>query len=66
MEAADLVRLALPLYGLTDSTLTVLRSLGDTVARVETPAGPTALRVCEPGTAEARLAEVSAFQNAAA
>ncbi|MBB5234580.1 phosphotransferase enzyme family protein [Deinococcus budaensis] len=66
MQSADLVRLALPLHGLTDSPFTVLRSLGDTVARVDTPAGPTVLRVCEPGTAEARLAEVSTFQNAAA
>lgn len=66
MEPADLIRLALPLYGLADSPFTVLRSLGDVVARVETPTGPASLRVCEAGTVAARLAEITAFQNAAA
>ncbi|WP_156103488.1 phosphotransferase enzyme family protein [Deinococcus sp. YIM 77859] len=66
MGPADLIRLALPLYGLASSSFTVLRSLEDIVARVETPAGPTVLRVCAAGTAAARLAEISTFQNAAA
>lgn len=66
MDPADLIRLALPLYGLADSPFAVLRSLGDVVARVEMPTGPASLRVCEAGTVAPRLAEVTAFQNAAA
>ncbi|WP_264776213.1 phosphotransferase enzyme family protein [Deinococcus aetherius] len=66
MEPADLIRLALPLYSLSNSAFTVLRRLGDVVARVDTPAGPVSLRVCTAGTVATRLTEVSAFQNAAA
>ena len=41
----DLIRLALPLYGFQGCEFILLRTLGDSVARVETPDGPRSLRV---------------------
>lgn len=57
----DLIRSALPLYGLQGCEYTLLRTLGDAVARVETPDGPRSLRVNLPGPLE-RLHEICRFQ----
>ncbi len=61
-----LLHAALHLHGLADAPYTLLRTLGDVVAHVETASGARVLRICQPGTTPERLAEVSAFQNAAA
>lgn len=56
----DWIRTALPPYGLESCEFVMLRTLGDAVARVETPGGPRSLRVNLPGSAQ-RQQEIHGF-----
>lgn len=56
----DLIRSALPLYGLQGCEFILLRTLDAAVARVETPDGPRSLRVNLPAPLE-RLRETYRF-----
>ena len=61
----DWIGAALPAYGLEGSGVSTLRTLGDAVARVETPGGLYSLRVNLPGSRE-RQQEIHRFLALAA
>ncbi|WP_424950798.1 phosphotransferase enzyme family protein [Deinococcus sp.] len=65
MTPEDWIRAALPAYGLEGNAWTLLRTLGDAVARVETLQGPCSLRVNLPGSGE-RQQEIHSFLALAA
>ncbi|ADV66265.1 phosphotransferase enzyme family protein [Deinococcus maricopensis] len=52
-----LITAALHPYGLSGAPFTVLRTLGNVVARVDTPDGPRGLRVCRSSVTRERLHE---------